>query len=84
MDPSTRRAAAARETRRRVVEAARDSFLELGYPATTMERIAAAAGVAVQTLYYTFRTRRPNCSARSWRPPRPANPTRRRWPSGPG
>src|SRR5579884_93912 len=40
-----------RETTRRVVEAAEGLFLERGYLATTMGDIAAAAGVAVQTLY---------------------------------
>jgi TetR/AcrR family transcriptional regulator, regulator of autoinduction and epiphytic fitness len=40
-----------------MLDAARDLFVGEGYPATTMERIAARAGVAVQTLYYTFRTK---------------------------
>ena len=57
MDPSTRRAAAARETRRRVVEAARDSFLELGYPATTIRGIAERAGVSQETIYKAFRSK---------------------------
>jgi AcrR family transcriptional regulator len=40
-----------------MLDTARDLFVGEGYPATTMERIAAQAGVAVQTLYYTFRTK---------------------------
>ena len=40
-----------------MLDTARDLFVSEGYPATTMERIAAQAGVAVQTLYYTFRTK---------------------------
>ena len=40
-----------------MLDTARDLFVSEGYPATTMERIAARAGVAVQTLYYTFGTK---------------------------
>jgi AcrR family transcriptional regulator len=40
-----------RATRRRVVDAARDLFLERGYVATTMADIARAAGVALQSVY---------------------------------
>ncbi len=40
-----------------MLDAARDLFVSEGYPATTMGMIAAQAGVAVQTLYYTFRTK---------------------------
>ncbi len=40
-----------------MLDAARDLFVREGYPATTMGMIAAQAGVAVQTLYYTFRTK---------------------------
>ena len=32
-------------------------FCELGFRATTMDAIAQRAGVAVQTLYFTFRTK---------------------------
>ena len=39
------------ETRRRVVEAARELFLERGYVATTMADIARVAGVALQSVY---------------------------------
>ncbi|MFZ1283261.1 MAG: helix-turn-helix domain-containing protein, partial [Propionicimonas sp.] len=51
------RAERARHTRRRMLETARELFIIDGYAATTMERIADRAGVAVQTLYYTFRTK---------------------------
>jgi TetR/AcrR family transcriptional regulator of autoinduction and epiphytic fitness len=44
-------------TRRRIIEAAIDRFEKPGYAATTMEAIAADAGVAVQTVYFTFRTK---------------------------
>lgn len=39
------------ETRRRVVDAARELFLERGYVATRMADIASAAGVALQSVY---------------------------------
>jgi AcrR family transcriptional regulator len=51
------RADRARATRRRMLDSARQLFTTDGYAATTMERIADLAGVAVQTLYYTFRTK---------------------------
>ncbi|GAB3862957.1 TetR/AcrR family transcriptional regulator [Dactylosporangium cerinum] len=41
----------AEATRLRIAEAARALMLERGYAATTMGDVAAAAGVAVQTLY---------------------------------
>ena len=62
------RAERARQTRNRMLDSARELFIADGYAATTMERIAQEAGVAVQTLYYTFRPRG-SCSARSSRPP---------------
>ena len=40
-----------RRTRARIVDAARGLFLEHGYVATTVEAVAAAAGVVVQTVY---------------------------------
>jgi len=40
-----------------MLDSARQLFITNGYAATTMERIADQAGVAVQTLYYTFRTK---------------------------
>jgi AcrR family transcriptional regulator len=54
--PLSRQQRAAR-TRRRMIDAAYRLFTERGYPATTMADIAAEAGVAVQTLYFTFRTK---------------------------
>ena len=38
-------------------DSARDLFVRQGYAATTMEEIASKAQVAVQTVYYTFRTK---------------------------
>lgn len=49
-DASGRRARAA-QTRTRVIEAARSVFLERGYAGATIPRIAAEAGVAVETVY---------------------------------
>ncbi len=46
-----RRAAAAEETRREIVEAARRLFIAQGYVATTIDAMAEEAGVAVQTIY---------------------------------
>lgn len=40
-----------------MLDSARVLFVGDGYPATTMNRIAEHAGVAVQTLYYTFGTK---------------------------
>jgi AcrR family transcriptional regulator len=53
-----RRAVRAQETRRRIVEAARDLFLDQGYVATLVPEVADRAGVAVQTIYFTFGTKR--------------------------
>ncbi len=44
-------------TRRRMMEAACHVFSQRGYSKTTMEAIAREAGVAVQTLYFTFHTK---------------------------
>ena len=52
------RAARTRATRRRIVDAAADLFVEHGYGATTLEQIAARAGVAVQTVYFHFGNKR--------------------------
>ncbi len=51
------RAARARETRRRIIEAATRLFVEEGYLPTTMNAIAREAHVAVQTLYFAFGTK---------------------------
>lgn len=48
----------ARHTRVRILEAAHRRFTETGYAATTVESIAREAGVAVDTVYATFRTKR--------------------------
>lgn len=47
----------ARQTRRRILDAALRLFHEQGYTATTMTAVAAAAGVSVQTVYKTFGTK---------------------------
>lgn len=54
--PPTRKARAA-ATKLRIVKSARQLFLEQGYATTTMPAVAAAADVAVQTVYFTFRTK---------------------------
>ncbi|MBM0256025.1 TetR/AcrR family transcriptional regulator [Micromonospora sp. 4G55] len=41
-----------------MLAAARELFVERGYTATSMQAIATQAGVAVQTLYFTFETKR--------------------------
>lgn len=53
--PTRREKAAA--TRARMLDAAEAAFIENGYTATRMTDIAERAGVAVQTLYYTFNTK---------------------------
>ena len=45
-------------TRERIAAAARSLFAERGYVATTIEAIAAAAGVAVPTVYSAFGSKR--------------------------
>jgi AcrR family transcriptional regulator len=52
--PRTRRSQRAEGTRRRVVEAAGRLFVERGYRATTIEAIAEAADVSVETIYKRF------------------------------
>jgi AcrR family transcriptional regulator len=44
-------------TRTCIAEAARQLFFEKGYSATTIESVAAAAGVAPQTVYAVFRSK---------------------------
>ncbi|MFF4808757.1 TetR/AcrR family transcriptional regulator [Micromonospora chersina] len=48
----------AAETRRGILEAARDLFVDQGYGATNMQEVAARAGVAVQTVYFVFGNKR--------------------------
>jgi AcrR family transcriptional regulator len=55
---TTKRAEQARATRRRIMGCARQLFLAHGYAATTLDQIAAAAGVAVQTVYFHFGNKR--------------------------
>jgi AcrR family transcriptional regulator len=43
-----------RATRRKITDAATELFVRDGYSATTLEQIAARAGVAVQTVYFHF------------------------------
>jgi AcrR family transcriptional regulator len=54
----TRKQLAAEETQRVIVEAAARLFLEHGYHATSIGRIAAEAGVAVQTIYNAVGSKR--------------------------
>jgi AcrR family transcriptional regulator len=51
---STRRRVQAAQTRRDILNAARELFLERGFTATTLANVAAAAGVAVETIYRAF------------------------------
>lgn len=55
---SAKRQAQARETRRAIIQSARELFVAGGYAATTMQAIAEEAGVAVQTVYAVFGTKR--------------------------
>lgn len=41
-------------TRRKIVDAALNAFREYGYAGATMQKIAASAGVVVETIYRTF------------------------------
>jgi AcrR family transcriptional regulator len=47
----------ARQTQRRILDAAHRLLLEQGYTATTMAGVAAAAGVSTQTVYKAFGTK---------------------------
>jgi AcrR family transcriptional regulator len=51
-------AASRAETRRRLLRAAEEEFRERGYTAATVARIAARAGVTVQTLYLAWGSKR--------------------------
>ncbi|MEU4606331.1 helix-turn-helix domain-containing protein [Kribbella sp. NPDC023972] len=53
-----KRAEKAQETRRRIVQAATDLFVEAGYGATNLQDVADRAGVAVQTIYFVFGNKR--------------------------
>lgn len=54
----TRPQIAAEQTQRAIVEAAGRLFVEHGYHATSISRISAAAGVAVQTIYNSVGSKR--------------------------
>ena len=54
----TKRDEQARATRARIIGAAGDLFVRNGYATTTLDQIAAAAGVAVQTVYFHFANKR--------------------------
>ena len=54
---SPRRQQQAAATRQAILEAAQRLFEQHGYPATTMEQVAAEAGVALKTVYVAFSTK---------------------------
>jgi AcrR family transcriptional regulator len=54
---SPRRLEQAAATRRAILDAARRRFEAGGYPATTMEAVAAEAGVSLKTVYLAFSTK---------------------------
>jgi AcrR family transcriptional regulator len=54
---STRRQEQAGETRLRIIRAAHELFVAKGYGRTTIAEIALTAGVAVETVYATFRNK---------------------------
>lgn len=62
---STRRRQQAEENRRRILAAAHELFVGKGYGATTVAEVAAAAGVAVETVYAAFRNK-PTLLHRAW------------------
>ena len=55
---SSRRKQSARQTRRQILEAARQLFISRGYAGASMDAIAEAAGVAVETVYAIFGNKR--------------------------
>ena len=54
---SPRRQQQAAATRQAILEAAQRLFERQGYPTTTMEQVAAEAGVALKTVYVAFTTK---------------------------
>ncbi|WP_436493596.1 TetR/AcrR family transcriptional regulator [Actinokineospora sp. HUAS TT18] len=62
---STRRQEQARENRLRVLRTAAELFVERGYGQTTISDVAAAAGVAVETVYSAFKNK-PTLLHRAW------------------
>jgi TetR/AcrR family transcriptional regulator of autoinduction and epiphytic fitness len=55
---NSRRQAQVRDTRLKVINAAKRLFIEHGYPATTIEAIAEAADTPLPTLYRLFGSKR--------------------------
>jgi TetR/AcrR family transcriptional regulator, regulator of autoinduction and epiphytic fitness len=55
---SSRRQEQAKQTRLQIIEAARSLFVERGYSGATIEAIAQEAGVAVETIYASFGSKR--------------------------
>ena len=55
---SSRRQEQARQTKRQIIEAARSLFIERGYAGATIDAIAQNAGVASETLYAAFGSKR--------------------------
>ncbi|MEQ4725694.1 helix-turn-helix domain-containing protein [Nonomuraea sp. B19D2] len=53
-----KRAQKAKETRRRILAAASELFVQDGYGATNLQDVAEKAGVAVQTIYFVFGNKR--------------------------
>jgi AcrR family transcriptional regulator len=62
---SIRRQEQARDTRLRIIRAAHDLFVAKGYGRTTIAEMALAAGVAVETVYATFRNK-PEVLRQAW------------------
>lgn len=54
----SKRAEKAKETRRRILSAALELFVQDGYGATNLQDVADRAGVAVQTIYFVFGNKR--------------------------
>jgi AcrR family transcriptional regulator len=54
---ASRRRQQAQENRARILAAAHDLFVDKGYVSTTIAEVAAAAGVAVETVYAAFRNK---------------------------
>ena len=55
---SSRRQEQARQTKRQIIEAARGLFIERGYAGATIDAIAQNAGVAPETIYAAFGSKR--------------------------
>ncbi|MHA5053519.1 TetR/AcrR family transcriptional regulator [Streptomyces sp. SD15] len=55
---TNKRGQKAQETRRRILAASLELFVQDGYGATNLQDVAARAGVAVQTIYFVFGNKR--------------------------